>query len=180
MNWSTKCPTNFSLSGSNIDFSLVCRVESQTEVYGTDQQMEANCIFCKIIAGELTAAVVFEDESSLAFLDHRPVFPGHVLLLPKIHCETLADLPPDMIGPCFKNAQLLSRAIEEGLEAHGTFVGINNRVSQSVPHLHVHIVPRRRKDGLRGFFWPRHRYENDDQMRQIQEAIQSALAQLMP
>jgi len=140
--------------------------------------MEVNCIFCKIIARELTAPVVFEDESSLAFLDHRPVFPGHSLLVPKIHCETLADLPHNLIRPFFLNAQLLSSAIEQGLEAHGTFVGINNRVSQSVPHLHVHVVPRRRKDGLRGFFWPRHKYQSDEQMLQIQEAIKAALAQL--
>ena len=140
--------------------------------------MEANCIFCQIIAGELRAPVVFEDESSLAFLDHRPVFPGHSLLVPKIHCETLADLPLNLIGPFFQSAQLLSRAIEQGLDAHGTFVGINNRVSQSVPHLHVHIVPRRRKDGLRGFFWPRHKYESDGQMSQIQEAIKAALVEL--
>ena len=137
--------------------------------------MDPNCIFCKIVAGELTAPVVFEDESSLAFLDHRPVFPGHTLLLPKIHCETLADLSPDLVGPFFKNAQSLSRAVEAGLDAHGTFVGINNRVSQSVPHLHVHLIPRRRKDGLRGFFWPRQRYESDEQVRQIQAAIEAAL-----
>jgi len=137
--------------------------------------MEPNCIFCKIVAGELLAPVVFEDESSLAFLDHRPVFPGHVLLVPKIHYETLADLPSEMIGSLFINAQVLSRAVELGLEAHGTFVGINNRVSQSVPHLHIHIVPRRRKDGLRGFFWPRHKYESDEQVKQIQTAIKTAL-----
>lgn len=140
--------------------------------------MEANCIFCRVITGDLSAPVVFEDESSLAFLDHRPVFPGHSLLVPKIHCETLADLRADMIGPFFRNAQLLSRAIEEALEAHGTFVAINNRVSQSVPHLHVHIVPRRRKDGLRGFFWPRHKYESEEQILGIQQAIKSAAARV--
>jgi histidine triad (HIT) family protein len=90
----------------------------------------------------------------------------------------LADLPHEIVGPFFQNAQLLSRAVEQGLDAHGTFVGINNRVSQSVPHLHVHIVPRRRKDGLRGFFWPRHKYESDQQQRQIQEAIKLALKRL--
>jgi len=140
--------------------------------------VEANCIFCRVITGDLSAPVVFEDESSLAFLDHRPVFPGHSLLVPKIHCETLADLRADMIGPFFRNAQLLSRAIEEALEAHGTFVAINNRVSQSVPHLHVHIVPRRRKDGLRGFFWPRHKYESEEQILGIQQAIKSAAARV--
>jgi len=136
--------------------------------------METNCIFCKIVRGELAAPVVFEDDSSLAFLDHRPVFPGHTLLVPKLHYETLADLPPDAIGRFFKNVQLLSRVIELALNADGSFVAINNRVSQSVPHLHVHIVPRRRKDGLKGFFWPRHKYESDEQMLQIQEAIRSA------
>jgi histidine triad (HIT) family protein len=143
------------------------------EVQPTDQQTVANCIFCKIIAGELPAPVVFEDDLSLAFLDHRPVFPGHTLLVPRIHCETLADLPRDLLGPFFQNAQLLASAVEQGLVAHGTFVGINNRVSQSVPHLHVHIVPRRRKDGLRGFFWPRHKYESNEQILQIQAAIKS-------
>jgi len=140
--------------------------------------MDPNCIFCKIIAGELTAPVVFEDESSVAFLDHRPVFPGHVLLVPRLHCETLTDLSSESVGPFFQNAQLLSRAVEMGLEAHGTFVGINNRVSQSVPHLHVHIVPRRRKDGLRGFFWPRHKYESEEQLQQIQVTIKAAIAAL--
>jgi histidine triad (HIT) family protein len=140
--------------------------------------METNCIFCKIVVGELSAPIVFEDEQSVAFLDHRPVFPGHALLVPKTHCETLIDLSPDLVGPFFQNAQLLSRAIEQGLEAHGTFVAINNRVSQSVPHLHVHIVPRRRKDGLRGFFWPRQKYESIEQLSQIQEAIKLALANL--
>jgi len=141
--------------------------------------MEANCIFCKIVAGELEAAQVFEDESTLAFLDHRPVFPGHVLLVPKNHYETLSDLPQKLIAPLFHNAQLLSRAVEQGLDAHGTFVGINNRVSQSVPHLHVHVVPRRFKDGLRGFFWPRQKYESAEQMIEIQQAIKSALARLL-
>jgi histidine triad (HIT) family protein len=138
--------------------------------------MESNCIFCKIVAGELETTQVFEDESTVAFLDHRPVFPGHVLLIPKNHYETLSDLPQKLIAPLFHNAQLLSRAVEQGLEAHGTFVGINNRVSQSVPHLHIHVVPRRFKDGLRGFFWPRRKYESVEQMIEIQQAIKSALA----
>lgn len=141
--------------------------------------MESNCLFCKIVAGELNAAIVFEDKATLAFLDHRPVFPGHVLLVPRAHYETLSDLPPELLAPFFKNAQLLSRAVEQGLDAHGTFVGINNRVSQSVPHLHLHIVPRRFKDGLRGFFWPRHKYESPEQMLETQQAITSALAALL-
>src|SRR5215472_11257185 len=139
-----------------------------------EPQPEENCIFCRIVAGQLAVARVFEDDSCVAFLDHRPVFPGHVLLIPRKHYETLADLPADQIAPFFTNAQLLSRAVEQGMLAEGTFVGINNRVSQSVPHLHVHIVPRRRKDGLRGFFWPRQKYENEEQMTRVQAALRKA------
>src|SRR5204862_6999895 len=117
---------------------------------------------CKIVSRELSARLVFEDESCLAFLDHRPLFPGHCLLIPRPHYETLADLPADLIQPFFGNVQLLARAIELAMEAHGTFVAMNNKVSQSVPHLHVHVVPRRRKDGLKGFFWPRQKYGSDD------------------
>ena len=140
--------------------------------------MNDNCIFCGILAGDIAAPIVFADESSVAFLDHRPVFPGHCLLVPRGHFETLADLPATLIGPFFANAQLLAGAVERALEAQGTFVGINNRVSQSVPHLHVHIVPRRRKDGLRGFFWPRQRYESDEELRRVQEAIKSAVSEI--
>lgn len=118
------------------------------------------CLFCKIVAGELAAPVVLDEEHVLAFLDHRPLFPGHCLLVPKAHYETLADLPEDMIGTFFSAVQRLSRAVEGALAADGVFVAINNRVSQSVPHLHVHVVPRRRKDGLKGFFWPRQQYQD--------------------
>jgi histidine triad (HIT) family protein len=137
------------------------------------------CAFCKIITDEVSARVVLEDDISLAFLDHRPVFPGHCLLIPKQHYETLTDLPVDLIGPLFKNAQLLARAIESAMEAHGTFVAMNNRVSQSVPHFHVHIVPRRRKDGLKGFFWPRYPYKSDEEAAAVQFAICSAVATLI-
>jgi histidine triad (HIT) family protein len=137
---------------------------------------DPNCLFCRIAAGEMAARLVFEDEISLAFLDHRPVFPGHCLLIPREHCETLADLPTDLVGPFFQNAQRLSRAVESALDAHGTFVAINNRVSQSVPHLHTHIVPRRRKDGLKGFFWPRQPYKNEEEIEAVQSAIRTALA----
>ncbi|HEV7396762.1 MAG TPA: HIT family protein [Pyrinomonadaceae bacterium] len=140
--------------------------------------MDQTCLFCRIVAAEVSAAIVFEDEHSLAFLDHRPVFPGHSLLIPKAHFETLADLPPKLVGPFFTNAQLLSKAVELALEAEGTFVAMNNRISQSVPHLHVHIVPRRRKDGLRGFFWPRQKYESEDVMKMVQEAIKGAVKKL--
>jgi len=144
-----------------------------------DKSITSACAFCKIIRGEVTARIVFEDEISLAFLDHRPVFPGHCLLIPKEHYETLTDLPEDLVGPCFKNAQFLSRAVESALEAHGTFVAMNNRVSQSVPHLHVHIVPRRRKDGLKGFFWPRYPYKTEEEGDAVQSAIRGALNSLI-
>jgi histidine triad (HIT) family protein len=116
--------------------------------------MDSACTFCRIVAGDLAAATVFEDEISLAFLDHRPLFPGHCLLIPKSHYDTLADLPQHLTGPLFGNARLLAGAVEQAMQAEGSFVAINNRVSQSVPHLHIHLVPRRKKDGLRGFFWP--------------------------
>ena len=136
------------------------------------------CAFCRIISGEEPASVVFEDSLSLAFLDHRPLFPGHCLLVPKAHYETLADLPAPLVGPLFQNAQLLERAIEEGLEADGTFVAINNRVSQSIPHLHIHLVPRHRKDGLKGFFWPRQLYRDEADLRRVQETLHAAIARL--
>ena len=121
---------------------------------------------------------MFEDDVSLAFLDRRPVFPGHCLLVPKEHYETLDDLPGSLVGPLFANVQLLSRAVELGLNADGTFIAINNRISQSVPHLHVHVVPRRRWDGLRGFFWPRQTYRDDDHIREVQEAIREAIGRV--
>jgi len=140
--------------------------------------MKDKCVFCKIANGETLAAVVFEDDGSLAFLDHRPLFPGHCLLMPKNHFETLGDLPKELIAPFFSATQLLARAVELALDAEGTFVAMNNRVSQSVPHLHVHIVPRRRKDGLKGFFWPRHKYESEKEMLTIERTIKSAVAEL--
>ena len=136
---------------------------------------QPNCKFCQIASGALSSYVVFEDALSLAFLDSRPVFPGHTLLITKEHYETLDDLPADLIGPFFGNAQLLARGVERGMEAEGTFVAINNRVSQSVPHLHVHVVPRRKKDGLRGFFWPRQAYKDEAEMKQAQESIRKGM-----
>jgi histidine triad (HIT) family protein len=130
------------------------------------------CTFCALAAS--LGYVVFEDEISIAFLDHRPLFVGHTLLVPKAHYETLADLPRELLGPFFSNAQLLARAVERAMQAEGSFVAINNRVSQSVPHLHVHIVPRRKKDGLRGFFWPRIAHPDEAAMRQAQAAIRAA------
>jgi histidine triad (HIT) family protein len=122
--------------------------------------------------------VVFEDDVSLAFLDTRPLFPGHCLLIPKEHYETLIDLPALLVAPLFQNAQLLARAIEKGLKAEGTFVAINNRVSQSVPHLHIHVVPRHKKDGLKGFFWPRQSYKDEAAIRAIQSTLRATIAEL--
>jgi histidine triad (HIT) family protein len=139
---------------------------------------EDNCLFCRIVSGEAPATIVFEDEKSVAFLDHRPLFLGHTLLVPRVHVETLGELPASLVGPFFKNAQLLSRAIEPALDAQGTFVAMNNRVSQSVPHLHVHVVPRRRKDGLKGFFWPRTKYKSEDEMVAVKKLIEVELAKI--
>ena len=149
--------------------------ERKTKVPGVAGE---SCKVCSIVRGEIQSYVVFEDEVCVSFLDHRPIFPGHCLLVPRTHYQTLADLPARLIAPLFANAQLLAKAVELGMQAEGTFVAINNRVSQSVPHFHVHIVPRRKKDGLRGFFWPRLRYENEAAMRAVQAKLKSVIAQL--
>ena len=140
---------------------------------------EDGCIFCDIVAGIVPAEIVFEDETSLAFLDIRPVFPGHVLLVPRAHHETLADLPDALVEPLFTDARMLSIAVQGALEADGTFVAMNNKISQSVPHLHVHVVPRRRKDGLRGYFWPRQKYASDEERSGIADAIRAAVVELV-
>src|SRR5256714_15660688 len=138
--------------------------------------VDDNCLFCRIVSGELPATVVYEDDTSVGFLDHRPLFHGHTLLVPREHVETLSDLPAAQIEPYFKAAQLLARVIESALDAEGTFVAMNNRVSQSVPHLHVHVVPRRKKDGLKGFFWPRTKYKDKEEMETVQGKIAAALS----
>ncbi|MDQ1474049.1 MAG: histidine triad family protein [Bryobacterales bacterium] len=134
-----------------------------------------SCVFCDIASGKIAAEIVWRGDTALAFLDHRPLFPGHVLLIPDQHIETLADLPVSQIPPYFEAAQRLHRAVETALGAQGTFIAINNRVSQSVPHLHTHIVPRRKGDGLKGFFWPRHHYESDDHLRETAAKIRSLM-----
>ena len=137
-----------------------------------------SCLFCRIVSGELPATIVYEDDHSVAFLDHRPLFHGHTLLVPREHVETLGELSPKIVGPYFEAAQLLSRAVETGMDAEGTFVAMNNRVSQSVPHLHVHVVPRRKTDGLKGFFWPRSKYKGDEEMEDAKKKIISALKKI--
>ena len=133
------------------------------------------CVFCDIVEGTRPAHVVLDEPHAVAFLDSRPLFPGHCLLVPRSHYETLGDLPEAEVGPFFGTAQRLARAVERAMDAEGTFVALNNRVSQSVPHLHVHAVPRRRKDGLRGFFWPRGRYDGEEEMSRVAERVRAAL-----
>ena len=120
-----------------------------------------DCLFCQIIAGERPAHHVLDTDDVVGFLDARPVFKGHVLVVPRQHIETLPDLPADLLTPLFGAVQRVSAAVLEAYDAQGSFVALNNVISQSVPHLHVHVVPRRRKDGLRGFFWPRTKYADD-------------------
>jgi histidine triad (HIT) family protein len=130
-----------------------------------------DCLFCQIVSGQIPAATVFEDDLSVAFLDHSPLFPGHCLLVPRAHYPTFMDLPQPQIGPLFSNAQLIAQAVEAAMAAEGIFVGINNRVSQSQPHLHLHIVPRSKGDGLKGFFWPRTRYSHEEAMTETAARI---------
>jgi histidine triad (HIT) family protein len=134
-----------------------------------------HCVFCRIAAHELPASIVFEDDDHVAFLDQRPLFQGHTLVVPRAHVETLPDLPPDRLAPFFALVQRLSVAVPAALDAAGTFVAMNNVVSQSVPHLHCHVVPRNPKDGLRGFFWPRTTYADDAERDAIAARIAAAL-----
>ena len=129
------------------------------------------------MAGEAEASIVFEDEQSVAFLDSRPLFPGHCLLIPKAHYETLTDVPEQLASLLFSNVQRLAGVVQDAMHAEGSFVAMNNIVSQSVPHFHIHIVPRRHKDGLRGFFWPRRKYASDEEERAVRDAIVSRLRQ---
>jgi histidine triad (HIT) family protein len=133
------------------------------------------CVFCAIVRGEAPAWVVSRGEAFASFLDVTPLFPGHVLLVPARHVETLGELEPEEVGPLFVEARRLARAVERALGAGGTFVAMNNRVSQSVPHLHVHVVPRTKGDGLKGFFWPRKKYASDEERETVRAAIAGAL-----
>jgi histidine triad (HIT) family protein len=137
-----------------------------------------SCIFCEIVSGSVPASKVLESDTVVAFLDHRPLLPGHVLVVPRTHYAVLADLPTEEVGPFFLTVQHLASAVERAMKADGSFVAVNIKISQSVPHLHVHVVPRRKGDGLFGktFQWTRHPYPNEGAMRATQEAIRAALA----
>jgi histidine triad (HIT) family protein len=136
----------------------------------------SGCVFCGIVSGDVPAFRVADEPDGVAFLDTRPVFAGHVLVVPRTHLVTLSDLPADLLPGYFALVQRLAVAVEAGLGAGGTFVAMNNRVSQSVPHLHTHVVPRTKGDGLRGFFWPRTRYTDDGEAQTYADRIAASLA----
>lgn len=140
-----------------------------------DTPVTSDCTFCRVLTGEVAAHVVMDSDDVLAFLDRAPLFPGHTLVVPRTHHETLTDVPVTGLEPLWAAVQRVAGAMTTALGAHGTFVAINNRVSQSVPHLHVHVVPRRFKDGLRGFFWPRQRYADDAEAAAVAQRIAAAL-----
>jgi histidine triad (HIT) family protein len=137
--------------------------------------MSEDCVFCRVVAGGEPGSVVFEDDVSVGFLDNRPLFPGHTLLVPREHHEAIWDLPQALVEPLFMNARMLALAVRDAMGAQGAFVAANNIVSQSVPHFHIHVVPRNRKDGLRGFFWPRRKYEGDGHMDETAEVVREAV-----
>jgi histidine triad (HIT) family protein len=133
-----------------------------------------SCVFCEIVGGNAPAHVVHADDVVVAFLDRVPLFPGHTLVVPRAHVVTLPDLPPELVGPYFERVRAASLAVRDGMGSAGTFVALNNTVSQSVPHLHTHVVPRNPKDGLKGFFWPRHRYGSDEEMADAAAKVRAA------
>jgi histidine triad (HIT) family protein len=135
-----------------------------------------DCLFCDIVDGRVPATVVVDEPFVLGFLDTRPVFKGHVLLVPRIHVDTLVDLPTELLPPLMGAVQRTAAAVVTGLGAQGSFVACNNVVSQSVPHLHWHVVPRTKGDGLRGFFWPRTKYASDEEAQEYAVRVAGALA----
>jgi histidine triad (HIT) family protein len=138
----------------------------------------SSCVFCRIIRGEIDACRVHEDEHVLVFLDNTPVFAGHCLVCPRQHHELLTELPDSLLAPVLGTARLVARAVEHGLGAEGSFLALNNRISQSVPHLHMHVIPRRKGDGMKGFFWPRRPYRDPEEMTATQRRIQAAITYL--
>jgi len=137
--------------------------------------MSSPCPFCAIVRGEIPAAFVLREEGVCAFLDTRPVFKGHVLVIPAAHVDDFHTLPASEMGRFWSAVQRVSRAVEAALGADGTFVAVNTKISQSVPHLHAHVVPRRKGDGLRGFFWPRTKYDSDAEREEYAGRIRAAL-----
>jgi histidine triad (HIT) family protein len=135
-----------------------------------------DCVFCSIVAGATDAHRVLETPTVVAVLDHRPLFPGHTLVLPREHVVTLRDLPGDLRDVLFGQVQAVAAAVQDAMGAQGSFVAMNNVVSQSVPHLHVHVVPRTKGDGLRGFFWPRQRYASEDEAAEVAASIRLLLS----
>jgi histidine triad (HIT) family protein len=143
-----------------------------------ETETQEACRFCAIIHGTESSYVVYEDVMSIVFLDHRPLFHGHSLVVPKQHYPTLLDVPTSLLVPLFSTVQLIARALEQGLDAEGSFIAINTRISQSVPHLHIHVIPRRLGDGLHGFFWPRHEYPDEATIRHIQRVLAATVQTL--
>jgi histidine triad (HIT) family protein len=144
-----------------------------------EEMRDPSCVFCRIIAGEIEAYRIHEDERLVVFLDSGPLFPGHCLVCPKEHHELFTEFPAELLQPLFSTAQLVGKAVERGLGAEGSFIAVNNRISQSVPHLHVHVIPRSKGDGMKGFFWPRRPYRDREHAVEIQNALRSALTYLL-
>lgn len=144
----------------------------------THRSAGSECVFCTILGDEASSFRVFEDQDVFVFLDHRPLFPGHCLLITKRHAATLAELTSPLVHKVFDDVRIVSIAVQTAMKAEGTFVAINNIVSQSVPHFHVHIVPRRKRDGLRGFFWPRMEYQSDEEVVGVADAIRKEIERL--
>jgi histidine triad (HIT) family protein len=140
----------------------------------------SDCLFCSIVAGTTPAYGVLDEPEVVGFLDFRPVFKGHTLLVPRRHVDTLLDLPAELRDPLLAATQRVASAVQEALGAQGSFVAMNNTVSQSVPHLHVHVVPRAKGDGLRGFFWPRHKYADDAEAQSYSERLRRHLERTRP
>jgi histidine triad (HIT) family protein len=138
--------------------------------------MPSLCQFDQIRDGAISAHIVLDEPDLLGFLDNRPIFAGHTLIVPRRHVATLAELDDDLAGAMFVAAKRVAKALRLAVGAHGAFVALNDEVSQSVAHVHLHVVPRRRKDGLRGFFWPRQRYESDDDAAEVAARLRVALS----
>ena len=137
---------------------------------------KGDCVFCAVVAGSEKSHVVLDEPDVIGFLDHRPVFKGHVLVIPRVHVVTLPDLPAELLAPLFGAVSRCCTAVVDALGAQGSWVAENNIVSQAVPHLHVHVVPRTKGDGLRGFFWPRQKYSGEDEIADYAARLRRALA----